>query len=151
MEEHTLTMDAEVKEMQKHHHPYFNLNALETTLLSSAVVVLLAGIVFDSAYIWQPEFFWSNKIITYATMVMIICTLVYYFALTYREIRLAKKKRATRRKVAWKKIKHGKKSLLSKMKLHKKKKHEEFQKGALVGKYVRVVKERSIYSNSFVI
>ena len=41
---------------------------------------------------------------------------------------------------------------LSKMKLHKKKKHEEFQKGALVGKYVRVVKERSIsYSNSFVI
>ena len=40
---------------------------------------------------------------------------------------------------------------LGKMKLCNKKKHEEFQKGALVGKYVRVVKERSIYSNSFVI
>merc|ERR1711871_1313006 len=105
-----------------HHHPFFNLNALETTLLSSAVIVLLAGIIFDSDYIWLPEFYWSNKVITYATMIMIVCTLIYYFGLTFREIRLAKKKRATRRKVAWKKIKHGKKSLLSKMKLQSKEK-----------------------------
>ena len=116
IEEHTKTMDAEVAETQKHHHALFNLNSLETSLLGSAVIVLVAGIVFDSDYIWRDEFAISRSVITYFIMVLILATLVFYFALTFREIKLAKKKRATRSKVAWSKMKHSRSSLLSKMK-----------------------------------
>ena len=94
-------MSAETKETQKHHHVIYNLNTLETTLLCSAVVVLTAGIIFDSDYIWLPEFRISRAVITYGIVALIAASLVYYMLLTIREIRLATEKRKLRRKVRY--------------------------------------------------
>ena len=94
-------MSAEIKETQKHHHVIYNLNTLETTLLCSAVVVLTAGIIFDSDYIWLPEFRISRAVITYGIVALIAASLVYYMLLTIREIRLATEKRKLRRKVRY--------------------------------------------------
>ena len=111
-------MDAEIKETQKHHHVIYNLNTLETTLLCSAVVVLTAGIIFDSDYIWLPEFRISRSVITYGIVALIAASLVYYMLLTIREIRLATEKRKLRRKVRWLKLKNHMKIVVNTLKQH---------------------------------
>ena len=139
IEAETRAMDAEVKETQRHHHALFNLNTLETTLLCSAVIILTAGIIFDSDYIWLPEFRVSRSIITYFIMALIISSLVYYFMLTIREIRYATEKRKLRRKVAWQKLRNYYKIVAHKMKEDSQEQSEQIDRAVDRANFVKLV------------
>merc|ERR1719424_1830361 len=68
-------MEREDEDIKQHHHALLNLNTLEAILLGISVLVLLAGITFDSVYIIRaPK---TKSVITWTTIVLVVLSFAY--------------------------------------------------------------------------
>lgn len=77
--------DSYVKRKQKAKF-YFNFNTVEQTLLACAILVCLAGIMFESPrFIERDDLNWQKDTLTYLIILVIVFSIVYYFAIFVSE------------------------------------------------------------------
>merc|ERR1711871_1708850 len=65
---------------------FFNYNTVETTLLGSAVLINLAGVMFSSARMQESYYEGQQEAITYCAIMIIVLTLLYYFVVCAAEL-----------------------------------------------------------------
>ena len=87
----------------QHHHTMFNLNTIETILLGVSVLILLAGITFDSVYIIRATK--TKFLITWTTIGVVMMANMYLFAMVGREMWIAGHKKQAKTKFLWKSLK----------------------------------------------
>ena len=97
IEELENVVDDQDEIIQKHHHPFTSLNAAESVLLSILVVVLLAGITFDSVYIQRSPT--MRDTITVGVLLIAVFGFFYIFFVAGREIYTASHKKKIKAKL----------------------------------------------------
>ena len=97
-------LETQSAEMNAHHHDLFNLNMMETLLLGSAVIVLLAGVTFDSEYMIQAKT--TKMAISISVITILIISNLYFFAMVFHELCQQKNRRKTHKDLRQKKLKN---------------------------------------------
>jgi len=104
-----IQIDEQEALMAKHAFSPFNYNVVESILLMTACIIVLAGIMFDSDYILErlivPEYEIRGKVITYMVLVLFVFSVIYYLVVVVHEFCVAAKRRRTTRQLMWAKIK----------------------------------------------
>jgi hypothetical protein len=95
-------MEREDEDIKQHHHPLFNLNTVEAVLLGVCVVVLLAGITFDSVYIIRAKT--TKAAITWVTILVVVFSNVYLLGVILREMWISSHKARSKSRFLWKSL-----------------------------------------------
>merc|ERR1712159_342308 len=88
-----LQIDEQDRIIAQHRQDFFNLNSVELVLLASAVILCLAGIMFDSPFLSDGSEPLRGTILTYASIIIIALTLLYFVLALGWEIKVSTKKR----------------------------------------------------------
>jgi len=104
-----IQIDEQESLMAKHAFSPFNYNVIESILLMTACVIVLAGIMFDSDYILErlvePEYEIRGKVISWIVLFLFMFSVIYYSVVLVHEFCSAAKRRRTTRQLMWAKIK----------------------------------------------
>jgi hypothetical protein len=106
-------MEREDEDIKQHHHALLNLNTLEAILLGISVLVLLAGITFDSVYIIRAPR--TKSVITWTTIVLVILSFAYIVFMVARELWIASHKAKAKSKFLWKSLKLQRQHIVHKL------------------------------------
>ena len=79
-----------LKQKERKQHVYFwDYNTVEQVLLACAILVALAGVMFESDRFINDKtnaFAWQREMITYIIIIIVISSLVYYFVVFFSEL-----------------------------------------------------------------
>merc|ERR1711871_972298 len=87
------------KVLAEHNIMIWNLNTVETVMDASMIVVLLAGITFDSPYVKSKK--WVKSLITYGVIIIILSMWSYFFLCFLREVRASFRKKRIASHLRW--------------------------------------------------
>ena len=84
--------EREAKHRRQEKEYYFDYNTVEATLLACAVMVCLAGVLFENdrfdeaALLANPALVWQQELITYIVMLIVLVSLIYYCVVFVSEV-----------------------------------------------------------------
>lgn len=77
-------------------------------MLASAIIVTLTGVMFTSPFLLDEENFRVRQFVTYAVIVIVVVTIIYWLLFFIREICIAREQKKARAKMHWASLRYGK-------------------------------------------
>jgi len=103
-----MQMDVQTEFINKHVFSLFNYNVIESVFVGISVMINLAGIMFDSAYLAPEDDGTPNRkasMLAYVTVGTIVLSLIYFVVVFTNEIISVGKKKAMKGQILWHKVK----------------------------------------------